>query len=133
MNLPNLRIIVPALISVLCLTGCIPMAKAGFSRYHRGDTSELSVALYSGYPPADYPYQSLGAVRGEYRASQNEMVGNSTEKALDNLVEDAKTKGANAVINIKLDQQLRTYTYTGEAVIFDSVPFSKRILIGDVL
>lgn len=88
-----------------------------------------ALRAYTGVPPGDYPYRSLGDVSGQYttdtglRPQYAEYV--SREAMLD-LAEEARELGANAVIRVRREQgegrQQHMFRYRGEAVVFERLP-----------
>ncbi|KAF0132542.1 MAG: hypothetical protein FD145_1629 [Candidatus Saganbacteria bacterium] len=95
-----------------------------FSRF-KGKALELKIPIYEGLPPENCSYKSLGHVTGEYKTERvflKEGVVVIIFKALSNLADNATAQGANAVINVKGQKKGSGFIYTGEAVIFDTLP-----------
>lgn len=111
---------------MLCglMAGC---ATAGFSRF-KGRALQLDVAIYQGTPPAEHPYESLGPVEGFYPNNLFNMKITVAKifAALEDMANNAKAMGANAVINTHLAQSnYKGFRYTGEAVLFETLPLDK--------
>ena len=107
-------------IVLLCL-GLIGCATSGFSRFE-GRALKFGISIYQGEPPQQYSYRSLGYVRGEYKKEFFDNVGFAISNALENMANNAKSMGANAVIKTKLHIEGSPHYYDGEAVIFNVMP-----------
>lgn len=103
---------------VLIVSGC---ATSGFARF-KGRALKFGIPIYQGEPSLDYPYKSLGYVKGEYKKRFFDDVVFSMSNALENMANNAKAMDANAVIKTKLHTEGNLYYYNGEAVIFDIMP-----------
>jgi uncharacterized protein YbjQ (UPF0145 family) len=64
----------------------------------------------------------LGIIKGEYKSTFFDSAASTISKALEDLANKAKDMGANAVIKIEPKSSFSSFTYTGEAVIFDKIP-----------
>lgn len=115
-----MRILKKALIVLLCL-GLVGCATTGFARF-KGRALKFAVAIYQGEPPQEYPYSSLGYVKGEYKSGFFDDAGYSISNALENMASNAKAIGANAVIKTKLHTEGSLCVYDGEAVVFNVIP-----------
>ncbi|MFH2137396.1 MAG: hypothetical protein ABII88_02670 [Candidatus Omnitrophota bacterium] len=107
------------LLFVVLLVGC---ATGGFAQF-KGKALELDLPVYSGVPPIEYQYTSLGSVSGEYNETSflGKHVGGSLFAALEAMVKNAKDMGANAIIKVEMASG-KGYGYNGEAVVFDELP-----------
>ena len=103
---------------ILLLSGC---ATSGFGRF-KGRALKFGIPIYQGEPSQEYPYKSLGDVKGEYKKGLFDDVGLSIYNALENMADNAKSINANAVIKTKLHTEGSLYYYDGEAVVFDVIP-----------
>lgn len=115
-----MKIVKRILIVFLCLSlfGC---ASSGFARY-KGRALDFGIPIYQGEPTQEYPYKSLGYVKGEYKKGFFDDAGYIASKALENMANNAKSMGANAVINTKPHNESSVFCYDGEAVVFDVLP-----------
>lgn len=107
------------LVALLCLglLGCA----GGFARY-RGGTYESAIPIYQGEPPEQFPYANVGFVTGEYKGQLLETPGTKITRALQNMANNARSMGANAVIKVNLRSSMNTVYYQGEAVYFNRMP-----------
>jgi hypothetical protein len=108
-------------LTLLLLTGCATTEK--FARYE-GRALKFGIPLYQGVPPENYTYKSLGYIKGEYKNNLFDGAAYIISKALENLANNAKLIGANAVIKIKGHSKGLSFYYDGEAVIFDNLPIA---------
>lgn len=120
------RILLLFFCGIFFISGC---ATSGFARI-KGRALEYVVPVYQGQPPEEYGYRSLGPVEGHFKGENNILYSDSLvyvlSQAMEDMANNAKAMGANAVINIKGEADTglfkRAYHYTGEAVIFDRLP-----------
>ena len=119
-------------LGVAVMSGCATANPNQFERI-KGRALNYAVAIYQGQPPAEYSYHSLGPVTGYFKGESNilysDMVVYVMDKSLEDMANNAKAMGANAVINIKGKADIglfkEAYNYTGEAVVFDTLPSEK--------
>jgi hypothetical protein len=79
--------------------------------------------LYTGTPPPEYAYRSLGPVVGLYRPVWGEGSIVTFTKVMEDLGARARELGANAVINVKSgDYRQGFFRVDGEAVVFERLP-----------
>lgn len=116
-------IITVCLVSFICTSlPAVVFAEPRFARI-KGRALKFGIPLYQGIPPEVYSYKSLGDVVGEYKAKfLFDSAASTMSNALENLADKAKELGANAVIKIKSSTTGFSFTYEGEAVIFDELP-----------
>lgn len=115
------KIITIILICLVFLGHMVNASAGGFARY-KGKALSLDIPIYEGTPLSQYPYRSLGYVKGEYGGGFFDTAASTIFKALKNLADNAKMMGANAVIKVKGHSKGLAFSYDGEAVIFDSIP-----------
>lgn len=88
----------------------------------KGWARQFDLPIYKGMPPEEYPYQDLGYVKGEYKPEIFDSSGTIISLAFNKIVEEAKRKGANAVINLKEHTERNVFYYDGQAVLFEVLP-----------
>ncbi len=115
-----LRFIAGLMIGIV-LAGCA--TAGGFNRF-KGRALKLDVAIYEGTPPPEYSYRSLGPVEGvrQNHLFDMEMAAAQLFTTLEVMALKAKAFGANAVIKTQAHSSFKEIRYTGEAVIFDTLP-----------
>jgi len=99
----------------------------------KGRALNYPVAIYQGQSPPEYSYRSLGPVTGYFKGESNilysDMIVYVMDKSLEDMANNAKAMGANAIINIKGNAEMglfkEIYHYSGEAVVFDTLPPDK--------
>ena len=101
-----------------CATGS---GSATFQRYGIGNVKNFSVPVFSGVPPPEYSYASLGYVEGRPNQRFLRIAIDQWAQAVEDMAQRAKAMGANAVINIK-GPKMGSLAYEGEAVIFERLP-----------
>ena len=115
-----MKILKRILVVLLCL-GLVGCATNGFGRF-KGRALKFGIPIYQGEPPQEYPYQSLGYVKGEYKIGFFDDAAFSMSNALENMANNAKSMNANAIIKAKLHTEGSLCYYDGEAVVFDVLP-----------
>lgn len=113
----------------LLAVGCATTGPQQFGRY-KGRALKLDVAIYQGIPPEQYAYRTLGQVEGHHdetliERAMGESSGYLMSKALEDLANNAKAMGANAVINVRMTVKgflASKVNYEGEAVVFEQLP-----------
>lgn len=109
------------LISLTMLSGCATASgSVKFQRYGIGNVKNFSVPVFSGTPPPEYPYRSLGHVHGKPKHRIFRIAIDQMAQAVEDMAQQAQAMGANAVINVKGPKI--GPAYEGEAVVFETVP-----------
>lgn len=88
----------------------------------KGRVLKFGIPLYEGAPPDNYIYEGLGHVRGEYKGTFFDSAVFIMSKSLENLADEAKDMGANAVIDIESHNERGVFVHEGEAVVFNELP-----------
>jgi hypothetical protein len=112
------QLIIILIIGTLFASGC---ATSGFARY-KGRALKFGIPIYQGEPSQEYPYKSLGYVKGEYKRRFFDDVAFSISNALEDMANNARSMNANAIIKTKLHTEGSICRYDGEAVVFDVMP-----------
>lgn len=86
----------------------------------RGPALRFNIPIYEGTPKTIYTRVDHGIVEG--KAGSANSISEQKYRALHNLVEAARAKGANAVIEAVGEPTNEGYLYTGRAVSFDDYP-----------
>jgi len=104
------------------LAGCATASgSVKFQRYGIGNVKNFSVPVFSGTPPPEYPYASLGYVEGKPKQRFLRIAIDQMAQAVEDMAQRAEAMGANAVINVK-GPKIGSLAYEGEAVIFEKLP-----------
>jgi uncharacterized protein YbjQ (UPF0145 family) len=128
----NMTKLIVFILGLAVMSGCATANPNQFERI-KGRALNYAVAIYQGQPTSEYPYRSLGSVTGYFKGESNilysDMVVYVMDKSLEDMANNAKAMGANAVINIKGNAEMglfkEIYHYTGEAVVFGTLPSDK--------
>jgi hypothetical protein len=117
-----LKELLGVLICLTMLAGCATASgSVKFQRYGIGNVKNFSIPVFSGTPPPEYPYTSLGQVQGKPKHRIFRIAIDQWAQAVEDMAQQAKAMGANAVINIK-GPKIGSGAYEGEAVIFERLP-----------
>jgi hypothetical protein len=103
---------------LLAAGACLP-PQHGFSRLP-GAARRLDIPVYQGTPLVIYTHVKLGEVSG--KAGTSSSSSEQRYRALYNMAEAAKAKGANAVIEAVGTATDDGFIYRGQAVTFDILP-----------